>query len=497
VKRSRSLDRARDLRKKRRRLSGEDAGFLYLEQPAQPLNVLNLALLSPEVGPDGQARPITLEYLHRHIERRLDALPWLRWCVRPVPLRLHHPVYVDDHDFTLERHLRQVTLPSPGTPEQLRRFCGSLVQRHFDRRHPLWQIILVDGLDDGRQAVITRLHHCLMDGAAALRAYTIIFSDDADQSPQPAPRWLPRRPPGRWRLVVEAVADQAQATRRFPVLVLRFLASAKAHDRRIEESNVVVPKTPDDTPPSPFGNAFTRPQVLAYTALPLADLAEIRQGSGVSRNDVVLGVVAGAVREYLAARDALPDRALVTAVPLSIPTPEEPDRIAGNHILSLSTSLATDIADPWERLQIISSVAAEAKARMAIVDPELLWEWLDLIPPVVARRAAAYQYRFRRKHTTVVDQNLLVSYFRGPEETWHIGTARCDAFYWFGPPNQGVGLNISGWDFAGHFLVGIDAFADALDDADELVDRLHRSLAELVGLARSHGHQQPETGVAS
>jgi len=281
------------------------------------------------------------------------------------------------------------------------------------------------------------------------------------------------------------VGDQALAARRLPALVAAASSNFGAHKRRTGQAVTAVPRTPGDTPVTPFANAFTRHQVVARAALALDDLVEIRRAAGVSRNDVVLGVVAGAVRGYLEARRALPDAPLVTSIPMAIPTPAEPDRRYGNHIMGFSTSLATDIADPWERLGVISAVAAEAKAGLAVLDPAMLWEWLDVIPPLLARRATTHQYRRRRKDPSTVDQNLLVSNFRGPEEPWRFGPATCDEFYWFGPPNQGVGLNVSMWSYADRVLIGIEAFADALDDPGELVERLGRSAAELLALARA------------
>ncbi len=486
--------RLEELRLARRRLSGEDAGFFYLEQPNQPLGILAVALLSPTVRSGGSARAISPERLRRHIEQRLDALSYLRWSVRPVPGRLHHPVFVDAVDFDLDRHLAHVTLPAPGSLAELYRFLGALAQRRFDRRHPLWQITLVDGLSDNRQALVARFHHCLFDGAAGLRTFEILFSEEDPDERGPAEDWTPRKPPGRWRLIGNALGDQIRALQRVPSLISTTVSNYRALEKRRERSVVKVPRTPKDTPPSPFANAFTRPQVVAHASFPLADFREIQNARGVSRFVVVAGVVAGAVRGYLADRDSLPEQPLVTSVPVSIETPDEPERTYGNHILAFSTSLATDIVDPWERLKVISAVAAEARGDLEVIDPELMWEWIDRIPPLITRLITTRQYRRRRANRNVADQNLLISSFRGPDRAWRLESSACEEFFWFGPPNQGVGLNITVWSYADRVIFGIEAFADALVDPGDFVAWLERSLAELVVLARENREEEQGHG---
>ncbi len=216
-----------------RRLLGEDAGFLALETPVQPMNTMVLALLNTTSG------PLTLADVRRHMQRRLDEVPAFRWRVDPVPFGIYHPVYVEDPSFDIDHHLRQISLRPPGSQVQLDRVCAALAEQRLDRRRPLWQLALVNGLADGRQAAVLRVHHCLMDGFATINALSRIFTgEDRPETPPPALGPLPP-PPGPRALLAAAVRDQVAALRRLPALV------------RITWHNVAALKADDAAPAVP------------------------------------------------------------------------------------------------------------------------------------------------------------------------------------------------------------------------------------------------------
>src|SRR5580658_1909748 len=147
------------------RLNGEDSGFLSLELPTQPITSHFVAHLVPPKGPDGEVQPVTLEELASHVARRLGELPIFRWRILPVPAGLHHEVAIEDPAFVLEHHLRRVVARPPGNRRELERISDSLASQRLDRSRPMWELTLVDGLADDRQALIIRFHHALMDGA--------------------------------------------------------------------------------------------------------------------------------------------------------------------------------------------------------------------------------------------------------------------------------------------------------------------------------------------
>ena len=188
------------------RLSGEDAGFLSMEQPEQAMNTIAIGTLR---RPDGTPTALTIEDVRGHVAARLDQLPSFRWRIVPVPFGLHQPMCVRDPDFDLDHHLRELTLaPGETTDDAFAR----LAEQHLDRRHPLWQLTLVHGLPDGEQALILKYHHCLADGVAAFTTFSRVFSDaPTDPIPgEPLP-WAPEAIPGAIALIVLALLDHLHA----------------------------------------------------------------------------------------------------------------------------------------------------------------------------------------------------------------------------------------------------------------------------------------------
>ncbi len=470
-----------------RRLSGLDAGFLSLEMVEQPMHCIGLGVLRA-----GVSGPLTLADLRKHLSARLDQLPAFRWRVVPVPLGLAQPVLIEDPHFDLDDHLSQVALPAPGGPEELGAACARLASQHLDRDRPLWRITLINGLADGRQAVVLEIHHALMDGVALRTTLARIFSEE-----QPALGPLSRRPtrmPGRPQLIAAGVVHHARALARLPALIARTRRAATAVRLRQAAAAVKVPKAGVDTPLSAINLGGTPERRVTRVALPLKTVLAVKDAAGVTVNDVALALVSGALRGYLHARGALPERPLVAFVPAGMEEPGGAARATGNRVARLTTSLATDVADPWERLLRISAVTAEAKACLDLAGRELMINWLEHFPPMLMGPLLRRSHRAMRrpgKRRIRLDENVVVSNLRGPPAPWQLGSAVVEEMYLFGPPNSAVGVNISLWDYAGRLLFGILSFADLVEDPGELARRLSCSLEELVAAAekKAEKHQ--------
>lgn len=443
------------------RLSGEDAGFLSMEQPEQAMNTLAVGTLRHA---DGTPMALTLDDVRAHVAARLDQLPSFRWRIVPVPLGLHQPMCVRDPDFDLDFHLREATL-EPG--QDLDDLFAALAERHLDRRHPLWQLTLVHGLPDGAQALVLKYHHCLADGVAAFTTFSRIFSDaPTDPIPDEPLPWRPEKIPSALVLVALALLDHLRGLLRLPGLALRTKRGADAVKVRRAAAKVAVPDFSGAAPNCALNDAFTPQRAYARAALPLDEVKRVKDQAGVTLNDVVLAVLAGAARGYLAERGELPDRPLLASVPVSFEAPGAPLRQAGNRFWSFTTTLATDEADPAARLARISETAAEAKEQLTLLGPELLPAWLDHVPPLIARPGArALIDRLRDAGPDdPVDANLLISNIRGPAEPWTLLGATVEDLYIDGPPSNGVGLNVMLWSYGPRILFGVLAFADALRD---------------------------------
>ncbi len=454
------------------RLSGEDAGFLSMESPDQAMNTI-------AVGTFGPGDPITLDDVRRHVAGRLDQLPSFRWRIVPVPLGLHHPVAVRDPEFDLDFHLRHVAL-DPG--ESLDDRFARLAERHLDRRHPLWQLTLVDGLPDGGQALILKYHHALADGVAAFTTFSRVFSDaPTDPIPGVALPWTPEPMPTRFALVVSAVLDHLRSLLALLALAGRAKRGFDAVKARRASAAVAVPGFQGEAPNTALNRAFTPGRAYARAELPLAEVRAAKDAAGTTLNDIVLATVAGGLRSYLAERGELPARPLLASVPVSYEAHDAPVRQAGNRFWSFTTSLATDVDDPVERLRTISEVAAEAKGQLAALGEDVMPALLDHVPPLVADPGAkALVARLREAGPDdLVDANVLISNIRGPSEPWQLFGRQVVDLFIDGPPSNGVGLNVMLWSYGNRLLLGILAFADALEDPAALTRHLEASFAEL------------------
>ncbi len=465
-----------------RRMGGEDAGFLYMERPEQPLNTQCLGIIRPPAGADGAPVPITMDDLRGHVHDRLVVLESFRWRVAPVPFGLHHPVYVDDPDFDIDNHLRHATLPAPGGSTKLDALFASVAERTLDRRFPLWQVVLVDGLAGGRQAVIVRYNHCMADGVAALVIFSTIFSA-TPPAEVPGP-WKPPAVPRPTRLVVDALADRVRMAGSVPGL-LRAVRSERAAARAFDAAATFpLPVAAGAAPACSLNDAYTAGRVYTRVRLPLRDVRTVKDAAGVSVNDVALAVVGGALRRVLEARGEHVDGPLTASVPVSTEPAGAPPRQWGNRFSALLTSLATDVDDPWDRLAAVHAVTASAKRRFDVSGAARMPELVDHVPPLVARPALRSVWRAMRDGNRRPDASVLVSNLRGPEDRWHLAGAEVEELYLSGPPSGGVGSNVMLWSYAGDLVLSILSFADSLHSPSLFAGALRAALDELVEAAQ-------------
>jgi diacylglycerol O-acyltransferase len=473
-----------------RRLGGLDAGFLYQELPIQPMNPIIVAILVPATGADGLPEPVTMDDLQRHMARRLDELPSFRWRIENVPFGLNHPVFIEDPDFDLGYHLRHETLSAPGGDRELDELVARMAEHPLDRRHPMWRMILVDGLAEGKQAVILTYQHALADGTAAVTTFSRVFSGTDHEVVSRDTPWEPERVPSPGRLVRDALRDLVHTFAGLPALLAKTIRNARALQAHRKRASLVAPQAFRDTPVCSLNNAYSVDRTYVRVSLPLGEVRRVKDVAGTSLNDVVLATVGGAFRRYLLARGDLPERSLTASVPTAFEPPDAPVRQFGNRFTGFTTTFATDIEDPWDRLQRIAAVAKVAKTELEILGLELMPDWLELAIPPIASGIAQGVHRHRRKHPEKGDLvNVLVSNLRGPAIRWHFGSALIEDLFLSAPPSNGVGSNVMLWSYADHLNFGILSFADSMDTPEELAGYFHDALSELVEAVAEHSSQ--------
>jgi diacylglycerol O-acyltransferase len=453
------------------RMRGVDAGFLYLETATQHMHTLKITIFEPDE---------TLDFAHvsREVLARLHLLEPFRRRVLPVPWGLHHPLWIADREVDFAQHLFHHHVRSPGTMRELDDVLGDIASTPLDRSRPLWELHVCDGLAGGRVAVVAKIHHAVADGIAA-NALLANVTDGAATGPAPAV-WQPEPVPAAWQLVRDALVDAVRQLGAVPGLLWRTTRAVAALVRYKRGSTVATPRPVLDSARVSFNGALTPARVFASCSLPLAEIKRVGKANGVTVNDVVLAVVSGALRSWLAARGERPSRSLIASVPVGTDLPGAPARLAGNNVSNLFTSLATDVSDPIERLHTISRVAKEAKVVQQTLGPTMLTDWWQFTPPAPFSAAMRAYSRLRLAGRHRAPSNIIVSNVPGPREPVTIaGTPLLD-LYSVGPILEGLALNVTAWSYVDRMNFALLACPDLLPDLRSVVAGFNPALQELM-----------------
>lgn len=464
------------------RLSGLDASFLYNETPTLHMHTLKYTVLDVSTVPGGY----DFERFQHELDRRLHLLPGFRRRIVQVPGQLHHPVWIEDANFDLAYHVRRIGVPPPGGREQMDEVIADIASWQLDRSRPLWEIWMLEGLEDGRVGFLAKIHHSVADGvaAAAMLANVMATSPEDVDPPPPIEPWRPEMMPTRWRLLVDALRDFVLQLVRLPALLRRTVDGMKRVAAHRKTAEVATPRPILDTASTPFNGSLTPHRSFATSTLSLADVKEAKTLFGVTINDIVLAMVAGSLRAWLEKRSALPDRALVAGVPVSTDDPDAIRRLGGNKVSNMFTSLATDISSPVERLHAIHDVTSAAKEMHNILGADMLADWSEYTPPKpyswFMRQYS--RYGLAAKHRPPI--NVVVSNVPGPRDPLYVAGARMEGIYSVGPILEGIGLNVTVWSYCDQLNVGVIACREHIADPHEITDGMAASLQELLAIGR-------------
>lgn len=458
------------------RLSGLDAGFLYLETPSVHMHVATTCVLDPAGVPGGWS----FGRIRDLVEDRLGLLPPFRRRLVEVPFQLHHPVWVEDPDFDLDYHLRRACLPSPGGARELADFAAEVMARPLDRSRPLWEMYVVEGLEGGRVACVAKTHHAAIDGVsgAELTANLLDLGPEPRAVPPPDPPWKPDRIPSDLQLVSSAVSSLALQPVSLVQAVQRTVEVGLNIVRRNREPDVRPPPAPFSAPRTSLNTAITPHRRLAFTQVALDDVKAVKRALGGTVNDVVLAVCAGALRQYLLDQEGLPGEPLVAMVPISV-RDEGQEGTMGNRVSAMLVSLATDVEDPVERLRAVSEATRQAKEQDRAIGAEALTQWAELAAPALAARAARLVSR-----TKVFDRvrplfNVVISNVPGPGFPLYCAGAKVEALYPMGPVADGVGLNMTVMSYQGSMYFGLVACRETVPQLDTIAGHVVGALEEL------------------
>ncbi|QIS02619.1 wax ester/triacylglycerol synthase family O-acyltransferase [Nocardia brasiliensis] len=461
------------------RLTGLDASFLYLETGTQHLHVCALILLDPTSG------DYSFDRFKAELGRRLPLIPQMRRRVYEVPFNLDHPVWVEDQNFDLDYHIRRIGIAAPAGRRELAELIGDIASRPMDRDRPLWEMSVVEGLDDGKVAVICKYHHAAVDGITGtnMMMHLCDLEPNAAKTP-PAEPWQPEPSPSDWQLLAKAVVKfptKAGIVGMVPKTV--GMVAGFAQRRRNDKAGMALPFS---APRTPFNLAITPHRAVAFTEAELGAVKEIKSAFGVKINDVVLTIVAGVLRTYLDKHDELPDRSLVASVPVSVH--ESSRHTAGiNKVSTLFARLGTDIADPVQRLLQVAEENRGAKAEHDLIGADFLQDWSKYAPPNTFQLAARVYSSLKLAERHPVVHNLVVSNVPGPPMPLYFLGVRVHGMYPFGPVFHGAGLTVTVLSNNDDLDFGFIACKELVPDVAELADAVPEVVDELLTAARALG----------
>ncbi len=454
------------------RLSVLDASFLYMEKPNVHMHVGGVAILDPSTRSDGR---LTAGDLTELIASRIHMVPRFRQKVATPPLGLGRPVWVDDVDFDLEFHVRRAALPAPGSGRELADFVQRVHSRPLDRTKPLWEMYVIEGLEDGFVAVLMKSHHAMIDGESGIDLATVLVDftpEQQDISPVP---WEPEREPSGLDLVRRSLADQmanpVRALAEGVGWVLRAPRDAVAQARRVF-GGLGSLLSLGQAPAGPFSAPVGPNRRFAMAEIPVADARAVKNALGGTVNDVVLTAVAGSLRTLLVRRgERVRGRSLRALVPVSIRDPSQ-QLAMGNQVSMFFLDLPIGAADAARRLRRITAATRELKSSHQAVAATALINSARWAPPTLHGLAARLLARQRVA-------NLVVSNVPGPQGPIYLGGARLMVAYPVMPIGEAMGLSIAVTSLSGTMGFGFTGDWDSVPDIDVLAEGLLEAVDDL------------------
>jgi diacylglycerol O-acyltransferase / wax synthase len=456
-----------------------DAAFLYLETPSTHMHVQALMLLDPSTVPGGYS----FAKIKAHIASRVPGLAEFRQRLAPVPFDMHRPVWFDDPDFDLDYHVRHIAVPPPGDVDQLADIVGELAGRPLDRARPLWEFWIIEGVENDAVAVVAKMHHATIDGVSGSSMATQLYDLEPraiDELPSDDD-WEPEHKPSDFELLRHAIISRLR--RPFPLaaalMTPQLVRSGFSVMRARRDPSTPAGGTPMTAPRTPFNAPITPHRRVAFTSVPLAEVKAIKNYFGCTVNDVVLATATGALRAYLSSLDALPDRPLLAACPVSVRSAETEDIESANKVSAMFVPLPTHLDDPAAHIDAIRQSTTGAKQEHNAIGARTLLDLGESAAPRLFGLASRLLTGFAARGPVAV--NVVISNVPGPPFPLYLGGARLVSMLPMGPPVDGIGLNITVMSYLDHVDWGFIAcreLAPQLWDLAHAVGDAHRELVK-------------------
>jgi diacylglycerol O-acyltransferase len=461
------------------RLSGLDASFLYLETAQQLLHVCSILELDTTTMPGGY----TFDKLREALSKRIESMPQFREKLADSRFNLDHPVWVEDKDFDVDRHLHRIGLPAPGGRHELTEILGHIASLPLDRARPLWEKWVIEGIDGtdardgGKLVVLTKVHHAAVDGVTGASLMSQLCSTEPDASdPEPV-----EGVGGGNQLEIAVNGAIKFATRPLKLVNALPVTLNTVFDTVKRARAGLSMAAPFAAPQTRFNANVTSHRNVAFAQLDLDDVKKVKNHFGVKLNDVVMALVSGVLRKFLLDRGELPDSTLIAMVPVSVH--DRSDRPGRNQVSGMFSRLETQIQDPLERIKAISDANSVAKQHSSAIGATLLQDWTQFAAPAVFG-AAMRVYAASRLSGARPVLNLVVSNVPGPQMPLYYLGCEVGAMYPIGPLFHGAGLNITVMSLNGKLDVGLVSCPELLPDLWDMADDFAPALDELLDATR-------------
>jgi len=458
------------------RMSPTDASFFYAESENTPLHVGSVAVFD---GP-----PPSYGDVVRLLLGKMPQVPRYRQRVRAVPMNLGLPMWVDDPHFQILYHVRHTAVPSPGSDEQLRNLAGRVLGQRLDMAKPLWEVWLVEGLENGRWAIISKVHHCMVDGIAGTDLMQLIFDVDPNaEHPEPK-EWSPQRDPSSLGLLTATMTESVTHPLRQMTSLPGIGDMTRAAKGMLGSGRTLATALPQfaKQAATPLARTLTGPigphRRWAWTAAQFAEFKTVRTAMGGTVNDVVLTAITGGFRDLLQARGALSGNVVVRSmVPVSVRKPGERGTL-NNQVSAVFVDLPVGEADPAERLARIRKQMDDYKKTMQTVDARSIIAMGDFVAPTLLSLGVRAAMQAGQFWCQAVTTNV-----PGPRVPLYVLGKRMRSAHAYVPIAGGTRISIGIFSYLDTMTFGINADFDSFPDIDVLSEGIRHGVDELLALA--------------
>jgi diacylglycerol O-acyltransferase / wax synthase len=462
-------------------LSAQDASFLNVEDEVNHMHIGSVGIF------EGPAP--TRDELQVAVEDKLHLVPRYRQKVRYPPLHAGPPVWIDDVHFNLDYHVRRTALASPGGEDELRALVGRVMSQQLDRTKPLWEMWVVEGLGSGRWALVSKTHHCMVDGVAATDLLSVLLDSERTPAAEPAPSWNPKPEPS----VVEL---STQPLGRLLTSPMQLLSAAREAVRGPRDMAELALQTAQGTarmstllrpaPKSSLNGSIGPHRRWDWASCQLSDVKRVRQGLGGTINDVVLAAISRGFRDLLLARGEDPSRLIVrTLVPVSVRRPQDRGTY-NNRVSAMYAELPIGIADPVERLEAVRRQMEGLKRSNQAVAGDVLVSLSGFAPALLLALGTRLAIRIPQRSLNTVTTNV-----PGPQHPLYLAGRRMLEAIPYVPLAGQVRVGVAIFSYDGSLKFGVTGDYDAAPDIRVLCEGIESGMDELVAAAGERGEQSP------